>query len=81
MRNTGDDLRRWRAARDYLDGNISFQVNDYLELRLDALNITDTLAYDYFEDVTGQYGSGEKARMDYAKYDGRTIKVGVRGRF
>jgi iron complex outermembrane recepter protein len=81
LRNTGDDLRRWRAGRGYLDGNISFQVSDYLELRLDALNITDTLAYDYFEDVTGQYGSGEKARMDYAKYDGRTIKVGVRGRF
>ncbi|MFP5391571.1 MAG: TonB-dependent receptor [Gammaproteobacteria bacterium] len=79
-KNNGDDLIRWRAARGYLDGNISYKINENLELRLDALNLSNTLAYDYFEDATGQYGSGRKTRMDYAKYDGRTIKIGIRGK-
>lgn len=79
-RNLGDDLIRWRAARGYLDGNISYKISDKLELRIDALNLSNTLAYDYFEDATGRYGSGKKTRMDYAKYDGRTIKIGIRGK-
>lgn len=79
-RNNGDDLIRWRAGRGYLDANISYKFNDNLEFRLDALNLSNTLAYDYFEDATGQYGSGKKTRMDYAKYDGRTIKFGIRGK-
>ena len=79
-RNNGDDLIRWRAARGYLDGTISYRINDMLEFRIDALNLSNTLAYDYFEDATGRYGSGKKTRMDYAKYDGRTIKFGIRGK-
>jgi TonB-dependent receptor len=79
-KNNGDDLIRWRAARGYLDGNISYKINDKLELRLDALNLSNTLSYDYFEDANGVYGSGKKTRMDYAKYDGRTIKIGIRGK-
>ena len=79
-RNLGDDLIRWRAARGYLDGSISYKISDSLELRLDALNLSNTLAYDYFEDATGKYGSGRTTRMDYAKYDGRTIKIGIRGK-
>jgi iron complex outermembrane receptor protein len=78
-RNNGDDLIRWRAARGYLDGNISYKISDKLELRLDALNLSNTLTYDYFEDANGVYGGGKKTRMDYAKYDGRTIKIGIRG--
>jgi iron complex outermembrane receptor protein len=79
-RNLGDDLIRWRAARGYLDGNISYKINESLELRIDALNLSNTLAYDYFEDANGVYGGGKKTRMDYAKYDGRTIKIGIRGK-
>ncbi len=80
-RNNGDDLIRWRAGRGYLDANISYKISDALEIRLDALNLSNTLAYDYFEDATGQYGRGNKTRMDYAKYDGRTFKIGLRGKF
>ena len=79
-KNNGDDLIRWRAARGYLDGTISYKISENLELRLDALNLTNTLSYDYFEDASGQYGSGKRTRMDYAKYDGRTIKIGLRGK-
>lgn len=79
-RNDGNDLIRWRAGRGYMDGNISYKINDMLELRIDALNLSNTLAYDYFEDASGQYGSGKKTRMDYAKYDGRTIRIGIRGK-
>jgi TonB-dependent receptor len=79
-RNLGDDLIRWRAGRGYLDANISYKINENLEFRIDALNLSNTLAYDYFEDASGKYGSGKKTRMDYAKYDGRTIKFGIRGK-
>jgi TonB-dependent receptor len=79
-KNNGDDLIRWRAARGYLDANVSYKLNENLELRVDAMNLSNTLAYDYFEDATGKFGSGKKTRMDYAKYDGRTIKFGIRGK-
>ncbi|MBC3916956.1 TonB-dependent receptor [Undibacterium sp. CY18W] len=78
--NTGNDLIRWRAARGYMDANISYKLSESFELRIDALNLSNTLAYDYFEDATGRYGDGQKTRMDYAKYDGRTIKIGIRGK-
>jgi iron complex outermembrane recepter protein len=79
-RNLGDDLIRWRAGRGYLDANISYKISDKLELRFDVLNLSNTLVHDYFEDATGQFGSGRKTRMDYAKYDGRTVKFGLRGK-
>lgn len=77
----GSDLQRWHAGAGYLDGNISWKLNSYIELRIDALNLGNTLGYDYFDDVSGRYGNGKKTRLDYAKYDGRTIKFGIRGRF
>jgi iron complex outermembrane recepter protein len=77
----GSDLQRWHSGAGYLDGNISYKINSMVEVRLDALNLADTLGYDYFEDVSGKYGDGKDTRLDYAKYDGRTIKVGVRGKF
>jgi TonB-dependent receptor len=79
--NTGNDLQRWHAGSGVLDGNISYKLNSKIELRVDALNLGNTLNYDYFEDVSGKYGDGKKTRMDYAKYDGRTIKIGIRGKF
>jgi len=78
--NLGDDLIRWHAGRGYLDANVSYKINENLEFRVDALNLSNTLAYDYFEDVSGKYGDGKRTRMDYAKYDGRTIKFGIRGK-
>ncbi|HEY1151348.1 MAG TPA: TonB-dependent receptor [Pseudoduganella sp.] len=79
-KNNGDDLIRWRAARGYLDANFTYKLNENLEFRVDAMNLSNTLSYDYFEDATGKYGSGKDTRMDYAKYDGRTIKFGIRGK-
>ncbi|HWU80972.1 MAG TPA: TonB-dependent receptor, partial [Caulobacter sp.] len=79
--NNGSDLQRWHAGSGFLDGNISYKINDSIEVRLDALNLTNALTYDYFDDVSGRYGDGRKTRMDYAKFNGRTIKFGVRGKF
>ncbi|PHY20847.1 TonB-dependent receptor [Caulobacter sp. BP25] len=79
--NNGSDLQRWHSGVGFLDGNATYKINDSIEVRLDALNLTNALTYDYFDDVSGRYGDGRKTRMDYAKYNGRTIKFGVRGRF
>jgi iron complex outermembrane recepter protein len=79
--NNGSDLQRWHAGAGFLDGNVTYKINDSIEVRLDALNLTNALTWDYFDDVSGRYGDGRKSRMDYAKYNGRTIKFGVRGKF
>ncbi len=79
--NNGSDLQRWHAGVGYLDGSVSWKLNTFVELRVDALNLGNALGYDYFDDVSGRYGNGKKTRMDYAKYDGRTIKFGIRGKF
>lgn len=79
--NNGSDLQRWHSGVGFLDGNATYKINDSIEVRVDALNLTNALTYDYFDDVSGRYGDGRKTRMDYAKYNGRTIKFGVRGRF
>lgn len=79
--NNGSDLQRWHSGVGFLDGNATYKINDSIEVRLDALNLTNALTYDYFDDVSGRYGDGRETRMDYAKYNGRTIKFGVRGRF
>jgi TonB-dependent receptor len=79
--NQGNDLERWQSPLGYIDANASWKFGKNLELRIDALNLGNALNYNYFYDVTGKYGDGRKTRMDYAKYDGRTIKIGLRGRF
>jgi len=79
--NTGNDLIRWWAGAGYLDGNVSYKLNSKLELRLDVLNIADERTNQFSEDVLGRYGDGKESRIDYAKFDGRTIKLGVRGKF
>ena len=79
--NNGSDLERWHSGAGYLDANISYKLSERLEFRIDALNLANTLNYDFFSDASGKYGNGRKTRMDYAKYDGRTIKFGIRGKF
>jgi TonB-dependent receptor len=81
LSNQGNDLQRLHHGSGYLDGVLSYKISPKLELRVDAMNLGNTLQYDYFNDVTGQYGGGQGTRMDYAKYDGRTIRVGIRGKF
>lgn len=78
--NSGNDLQRWRSDAGYLDATIGYKITDYLELKLDALNLNNELTYEYYENPEGKFGSGE-SRKDYAKYNGRTIMVGVRGSF
>jgi hypothetical protein len=60
--NNGSDLQRWHAGAGFLDGNITYKINDSIEVRLDALNLTNALTYDYFDDVSGRYGDGRESR-------------------
>ncbi len=79
--NQGNDLERLHDGAGFLDSTISYKINPSVEIRLDGQNLLNTLQYDYFNDVTGKYGNGKGTRMDYAKYDGRVIKLVVRGKF
>jgi TonB-dependent receptor len=78
--NSGNDLQRWKSSAGYLDATFGYKLTDYLELKLDVLNLNNALIYEYFENPEGKFGSGE-SRKDYAKYNGRTVMVGVRGSF
>ena len=51
-----------------------------MEIKVDALNLTDELRYAYFEYPEGEFGDG-RSRLDNALYSGTTIMVGLRGSF
>ena len=78
--NNGSDLQRWIIGRGILDASFSYEVTKSVTVRVDALNLTDAITYEYFVDPSGKYGNGH-SRRDNALYDGRTLMVGVRGKF
>ncbi|MBO9623411.1 MAG: TonB-dependent receptor [Sphingomonas sp.] len=78
--NTGNNQVPYLAPQAFLDGTISYKVNDLIELRIDALNITNENVYFYYEDPTGPDGNGQ-SRRDNSFFNGTTISFGVRGRF
>ena len=78
--NNGSDLQRWIIGRGMLDASFSYQVTQDITVRFDALNLTDAITYEYFVDPSGKYGNGH-SRRDNALYDGRTLMVGIRGKF
>ncbi len=70
----------WRAERKLLDASISYKVSENLELRLDGMNLNNEKTYLYYKDMLGRYGD-DRARTDDQLYDGRTIQLGLRGKF
>ena len=80
IQNTGNNQVPYLAPQAYLDATASYKVNRYIELRVDALNITNENVYFYYDDPTQPNGNGQ-SRRDNSFFNGRTIAIGVRGRF
>jgi iron complex outermembrane recepter protein len=78
--NTGNDQLPQQSELGYLDASISYRFSDALELRLDALNITNENTYLFYEDPDGPSGNGQ-SRRDNSYFNGRTFSVGIRGGF
>ncbi|NIJ20323.1 TonB-dependent receptor [Sphingomonas naasensis] len=78
--NTGNDQVPYLAPQGFLDGTISYKLNDLFELRIDALNITNENVFFYYEDPTQPDGNG-LSRRDNSFFNGTTISFGIRGRF
>jgi iron complex outermembrane recepter protein len=78
--NTGNDQVPYLAPQGFLDGTISYKLNDLFELRIDALNITNENVYFYYENPTQPEGNGQ-SRRDNSYFNGTTISFGIRGRF
>ncbi|MET1754174.1 TonB-dependent receptor [Novosphingobium sp. RD2P27] len=78
--NLGNDLITYVAPQGYLDGTISYQLNDLIEIRIDALNILNENTYLYFENPEQSKGNGQ-SRRDSSFYNGTTVSFGVRGKF
>lgn len=73
-------FQRVANARGYLDATIAYKFQPWLELRVDATNITNTKTFDFFRNVNGLYGD-EQSRVTGANQNGRIITVGIRGSF
>ncbi|TRW17318.1 TonB-dependent receptor [Glacieibacterium frigidum] len=73
-------FQRINNARGYLDATVSYRFAKWLEVRVDAVNITNTKTYDFFRNVYGLYGD-EQSRVEGATQNGRIITAGIRGSF
>lgn len=78
--NTGNNQIPYNSAAGYLDANISYRFTDWLEVRVDGVNLTNTNTYIYYEDPTGPKGNGQ-SRRDNSYFNGRTFSFGIRGKF
>ena len=78
QRNTGNDEISYFAAQGYLDATVALKLNDYVELRVDALNITNENTFQYFENPQNPNGLTHR---DNSYFNGRTFSFGVRGKF
>ncbi|QCB39440.1 TonB-dependent receptor [Sphingobium sp. PAMC28499] len=78
--NTGNDQIPYTAPQGFLDGTISYRFSDALEVRVDALNITNENVYIYYQDPDGPKGNGQ-SRRDNSFFNGTTISLGIRGKF
>jgi len=78
--NSGNDQIALLSPLGYLDATISYKLTDSFELRLDALNITNENTYIYYEDPDQAGGNGS-TRRDNSVFNGRTIALGIRGKF
>ncbi len=73
-------FQRVANARGYLDATVSYKLRSWLELRVDAINITNTKTFDFFRNVNGLYGD-EQSRVAGATQNGRVLTFGIRGSF
>ena len=84
--HNGTDLRLWNKARGSLDGTIAYDLNDYLELRLDGTNLLNASEIQYVTDGTQDHshlsvGRGKDTnRVDIDYLHGSTFVLSVRGR-
>ena len=78
--NTGNDQVPYLAPQGFLDGTVSYKINDLIELRVDALNITNENVYFYYENPNQPEGNGQ-SRRDNSFFNGTTISFGIRGKF
>ncbi|MEH3103781.1 MAG: TonB-dependent receptor [Sphingomonas phyllosphaerae] len=78
--NSGNDQIGYTAPQGFLDATVSYRLNDNFELRVDALNITNTNLYTYYENPDQAKGNGS-SRRDNSFYNGTTIAFGIRGKF
>jgi iron complex outermembrane receptor protein len=78
--NNGNDQIAYNAAVGFLDATVSYKVTDAIELRVDGLNLGNVNSYVYYEDPDQPNGNGS-TRRDNSFFNGRTISLGIRGRF
>ncbi|MES3020233.1 MAG: TonB-dependent receptor [Pseudomonadota bacterium] len=72
--------QRWNNKRGYLDASVGYKINDYVEVRLDGANLTNTKTYQYLDHFQGRNGDPE-SRIENGNQAGRNITLSLRGKF
>ncbi len=81
------NLQQWQAARGQLDGSLGYKLSNNLEVRLDCSNLLNEVAYQYFQDPTGQGAIGARVSAagvgsdgnENVVWNGRTFIFSIRG--
>ena len=78
----GANLLQVQDARGVLDGSLSYDINDRLQLSFQGLNLTDSNANTRRPGANGNPAFGDgNFRRDQSQLFGRVIFVGVKGSF
>ncbi len=72
--------QRWFNARAFLDASVSYKFNKFVEVRLDATNLTNTRTFEVLRHFEGRNGN-EESRLEGANQAGRNYSLTLRGAF
>jgi len=73
-------FQRFNIARGYLDASVGYKFNKALEVRFDAINLTNTKTCEVFREFEGRFGD-ENSRIEGGLQAGRGFSISLRGNF
>jgi len=73
-------FQRFNNARGYLDASVGYKFSKALEVRFDAINITNQKTFEFFRNFEGKFGD-ENSRIEGGSQAGRGYSISLRGNF
>jgi iron complex outermembrane recepter protein len=78
--SNGYGFQRFNIARGFLDASVGYKFHKSLEVRFDAINLTNTKTYEVFRHFQGRFGD-EHSRIENGLQAGRGFALSLRGSF
>jgi len=73
-------FQRFNNARGYLDASFGYKFSKAVEVRFDAINITNQKTFEFFRSFEGRFGD-ENSRIEGGSQAGRGFAISLRGNF